>query len=102
MPCDRFVVRSLLHRGASALSLAREEWGVSRVEAPCCTGIVCASRLLAVRGPGEGEDLMAPETLTRAQTLVHTIRDDLRPVEQQLRQHPYLHALETGRLRPSQ
>jgi pyrroloquinoline quinone (PQQ) biosynthesis protein C len=45
---------------------------------------------------------MAHETPTRAQTLVHTIREVLRPVEQQLRQHPYLHALETGRLLPSQ
>ncbi len=45
---------------------------------------------------------MALETPTRAQTLVHTIRDVLRSVEQQLRQHPYLQALETGRLRPSQ
>jgi pyrroloquinoline quinone (PQQ) biosynthesis protein C len=45
---------------------------------------------------------MAHETPTRAQTLVHTIRAVLRPVEQQLRQHPYLHALETGHLLPSQ
>jgi hypothetical protein len=26
MPCGRFVVRSLLHRGARALALAREAW----------------------------------------------------------------------------
>ena len=45
---------------------------------------------------------MAHETPSRAQTLVYTIREVLRPVEQQLRQHPYLHALETGHLLPSQ
>jgi pyrroloquinoline quinone (PQQ) biosynthesis protein C len=45
---------------------------------------------------------MARETSTRAQALVHTIREVLHPVEQQLRQHPYLEALETGRLPPSQ
>ena len=45
---------------------------------------------------------MAHETPSRAQTLVHTIREVLRPVEQQLQQLPYLHALETGHLLPSQ
>ena len=45
---------------------------------------------------------MAHETFTRAQALVHSIREVLRPVEQQLRQHPYLDALETGRLPPLQ
>jgi thiaminase len=45
---------------------------------------------------------MAPETLARAQALVRTIRGVLRPVELQLRQHPYVQALEEGRLLPSQ
>jgi hypothetical protein len=45
---------------------------------------------------------MASETPARAQALVHIIRDVLHPVEQQLRQHPYLQALEAGRLTPSQ
>lgn len=45
---------------------------------------------------------MAPETPARAQALVHTIHDGLRPMELQLRQHPYVQALEEGRLPPSQ
>jgi pyrroloquinoline quinone (PQQ) biosynthesis protein C len=45
---------------------------------------------------------MALETPARAQALVHTLREGLHPVEQQLRQHPYLQALEEGRVLPSQ
>jgi hypothetical protein len=45
---------------------------------------------------------MAPETPARAQALVCRIRDVLHPVELQLRQHPYVQALEEGRLLPSQ
>ena len=45
---------------------------------------------------------MASETPFKAQALVHTIRDVLHPVEQRLRQHPYVQALEEGRLAPSQ
>ena len=45
---------------------------------------------------------MASETLSRAQALVHTIRDVLHPVEQRLQQHPYVQALEDGRLTLSQ
>jgi len=41
---------------------------------------------------------MASGTLSRAQALVHTIHDVLLPVEQRLGQHPYLQALEEGRL----
>jgi pyrroloquinoline quinone (PQQ) biosynthesis protein C len=45
---------------------------------------------------------MAPETPARAQALVRTVREGLHPVELQLRQHPYVQALEEGRLLPSQ
>ncbi len=45
---------------------------------------------------------MTPGTPSPAQALVHTIQEVLQPMEQRLRQHAYLHALEEGRLTPSQ
>ena len=45
---------------------------------------------------------MTPGTPSPAQALVHTIQEALQPMEQRLRQHAYLHALEEGRLTPSQ
>jgi len=45
---------------------------------------------------------MPPETLSTAQALIHTIQEALQPVEQRLRQHAYLQALEEGRLTPPQ
>src|SRR5712691_2914829 len=45
---------------------------------------------------------MPPETLSTAQSLIHTIQEALQPVEQRLRQHAYLQALEDGRLTPPQ
>jgi thiaminase len=41
---------------------------------------------------------MTPMTPSSAQALVHTIQEALQPVEQRLRQHAYLQALEEGRL----
>src|SRR5437016_5386522 len=41
---------------------------------------------------------MTPGTLSTAQSLVHTIQEALQPVEQRLRQHAYLQALEEGRV----
>ena len=46
--------------------------------------------------------MMTPETLSTAQSLIHTIQEALQPVEQRLRQHAYLQALEEGRLTPPQ
>ena len=45
---------------------------------------------------------MAPETTAAAQELVHTMHGVLHPVEQRIRQHAYLQALEEGRLAPTQ
>jgi pyrroloquinoline quinone (PQQ) biosynthesis protein C len=45
---------------------------------------------------------MTPVTPASAQALVHTIQEALQPMEQRLRQHAYLQALEEGRLTPSQ
>jgi thiaminase len=45
---------------------------------------------------------MTPVTPSSAQALVHTIQEVLQPMEQRLRQHAYLQALEEGRLTPSQ
>ena len=45
---------------------------------------------------------MPPVTPSSAQALVHTIQEALQPMEQRLRQHAYLQALEEGRLTPSQ
>jgi pyrroloquinoline quinone (PQQ) biosynthesis protein C len=45
---------------------------------------------------------MTPVPPSSAQTLVHTIQEALQPMEQRLRQHAYLQALEEGRLTPSQ
>ena len=45
---------------------------------------------------------MTPVTPSSAQALVHTIQEALQPMEQRLRQHAYLQALEEGRLTPSQ
>src|SRR5207302_11028723 len=49
-----------------------------------------------------GGVIMTPGTLSTAQSLVHTIQEALQPVEQRLRQHAYLQALEEGRLTPPQ
>jgi pyrroloquinoline quinone (PQQ) biosynthesis protein C len=43
---------------------------------------------------------MASETTATAQALVHTMQEALHPVEQRLRQHPYLQALEAGAIAP--
>src|SRR5262249_7168218 len=48
-----------------------------------------------------GGALMAPET-SAAQALVHTIQAQLHAIEQQIRQHAYLQALEEGRIAPAQ
>ena len=45
---------------------------------------------------------MTPGTPSPAQALDHTMQEALQPMEQRLRQHAYLHALEEGRLTPSQ
>jgi thiaminase len=45
---------------------------------------------------------MTPVTPSSAQALVHTIQEVLQPMEQRLRQHAYLQALEEGRLTPLQ
>ena len=44
---------------------------------------------------------MAPETISTAPELVHTIHGALHLVEQRIRQHAYLQALEEGRLAPT-
>jgi pyrroloquinoline quinone (PQQ) biosynthesis protein C len=44
---------------------------------------------------------MAPETTPTAQELVHTMHGVLHPVEQRIRQHDYLQALEEGRIAPT-
>jgi thiaminase len=43
---------------------------------------------------------MTSEMTVTAQTLVRTIQEALHPVEQRLRQHPYLQALEAGTIAP--
>src|SRR3989454_11379958 len=45
---------------------------------------------------------MSPVNPSPAQALVHTIQEALQPMEQRIRQHAYLQALEEGRLTPSQ
>jgi thiaminase len=45
---------------------------------------------------------MTPVNPSPAQALVHTIQEALQPVEQRIRQHAYLQALEEGRLTPLQ
>jgi pyrroloquinoline quinone (PQQ) biosynthesis protein C len=45
---------------------------------------------------------MANGTISAAQSLVHTIQEALQNVEQRIRQHAYLHALEEGGIAPSQ
>src|SRR5919202_900275 len=45
---------------------------------------------------------MTPVNPSSAQALVHTIQEALQTVEQRIRQHAYLQALEKGRLRPPQ
>jgi pyrroloquinoline quinone (PQQ) biosynthesis protein C len=44
---------------------------------------------------------MAPGTTSTAQTLVHTIHSALQAVEQQIRQHAYLQALDEARIAPA-
>jgi pyrroloquinoline quinone (PQQ) biosynthesis protein C len=44
---------------------------------------------------------MANDTISIAQSLVHTIRGVLHDVEQQIRRHAYLHALEEGSIAPA-
>ena len=43
---------------------------------------------------------MTPVNASPAQALVHTIQEALQSVEQRIRQHAYLQALEEGRLTP--
>src|SRR6266571_4171131 len=51
--------------------------------------------------PTKGGTGMAPETTSKAQELVHTIHGVLHLVEQRIRQHAYLQALEEGRIAPT-
>jgi pyrroloquinoline quinone (PQQ) biosynthesis protein C len=44
---------------------------------------------------------MANDTISAAQSLVHNIHRALHDVEQQIRQHAYLHALEEGSIEPA-
>src|SRR5713101_8653016 len=57
--------------------------------------------MMARRGKGEGGTAMAQETTSEVQALIHIIHQELHAVEQQIRRHAYLQALEEGQIVPA-